>query len=83
MAATLDIPLVAYPTLTEAAGLLGVSASTLSRRSDLEFERMGERDKRLPAGEVMRLAGVERVYRASGIDPDEVRSSGGSHWRPM
>jgi hypothetical protein len=60
MAATLDIPLIAYPTLTEAAGLLGVSASTLSRRSDLEFERMGERDKRLPAGEVMRLAGVYR-----------------------
>lgn len=60
MAATLDIPLIAYPTLTEAAGLLGVSASTLSRRSDLEFERMGERDKRLPASEVMRLAGVYR-----------------------
>jgi hypothetical protein len=60
VAATLDIPLVAYPTLTEAAGLLSVSASTLSRRSDLGFERMGERDKRLPAGEVMRLAGVYR-----------------------
>lgn len=60
MTATLDIPLIAYPTLTEAAGLLGVSASTLSRRSDLEFERMGERDKRLPASEVMRLAGIYR-----------------------
>lgn len=60
MTATLDIPLIAYPTLTEAAGLLGVSASTLSRRSDLAFERMGERDKRISAGEVMRLAGVYR-----------------------
>ncbi len=60
MTATLDISLIAYPTLTEAAGLLGVSASTLSRRSDLTFERMGERDKRVPAGEVMRLAGIYR-----------------------
>jgi hypothetical protein len=56
----LDISLLAYPTLTEAARLLGVSASTLSRRDDLVVERMGERDKRVPTGEVMRLAIVYR-----------------------
>jgi hypothetical protein len=60
MTQTLDISLLAYPTLTEAARLLGVSASTLSRRDDLVVERMGERDKRVPAGEVMRLAVVYR-----------------------
>jgi hypothetical protein len=60
MTQTLDISLLAYPTLSEAARLLGVSASTLSRRDDLECERMGERDKRVPAGEVMRLAAVYR-----------------------
>src|ERR1700690_1192243 len=60
MTPTLDISLLAYPTLTEAARLLGVSASTLSRRDDLVCERMGERDKRIPAGEVMRLAVVYR-----------------------
>lgn len=70
MAVMLDIPLVAYPTLTEAAGLLGVSASTLSRRPDLEFERMGERDKRLPASEVMRLAGVYRKRSLGEIATD-------------
>lgn len=60
MTPTLDISLLAYPTLTETARLLGVSASTLSRRDDLVVERMGERDKRVPAGEVMRLAVVYR-----------------------
>lgn len=60
MTQTLDISLLAYPTLTEAARLLGVSASTLSRRDDLVVERMGERDKRVPIGEVMRLAVVYR-----------------------
>ncbi len=60
MTQTLDISLLAYPTLSEAARLLGVSASTLSRRDDLACERMGERDKRVAAAEVMRLAGVYR-----------------------
>ena len=65
MTQTLDISLLAYPTLTEAARLLDVSASTLSRRDDLVVERMGERDKRIPAGEVMRLA---VVYRKRSLD---------------
>lgn len=55
--------------------LLGVSASTLSRRGDLQCERMGERDKRVSAGKVMRLAVVYRkrslgevAYLAHGAD---------------
>jgi hypothetical protein len=60
MTQMLDISLLAYPTLSEAARLLGVSASTLSRRDDLVCERMGERDKRVAAAEVMRLAAVYR-----------------------
>jgi hypothetical protein len=69
---TLDISLLAYPTLTEAARLLGVSASTLSRRDDLVCERMGERDKRIPAGEVMRLAGVYRKRSLGEVAADLV-----------
>jgi hypothetical protein len=70
MTQTLDISLLAYPTLTEAAGLLGVSASTLSRRDDLVVERMGERDKRVPAGEVMRLASVYRKRSLGEVAAD-------------
>jgi len=67
---TLDISLLAYPTLTEAGRLLGVSASTLSRRDDLACERMGERDKRVPAGEVMRLAAVYRKRALGEVAAD-------------
>lgn len=70
MTPTLDISLLAYPTLTEAAGLLGVSASTLSRREDLLCERMGERDKRVPVGEVMRLAVVYRKRSLGEVAAD-------------
>jgi hypothetical protein len=70
MTRTLDISLLAYPTLTEAAGLLGVSASTLSRRGDLACERMGERDKRVPAEEVMRLAAVYRKRSLGEVAAD-------------
>ncbi len=66
----LDIPLLAYPTLTEAARLLDVSASTLSRRSDLGCERMGERDKRIPAREVMRLAAIYRKRSLGEVAAD-------------
>ena len=70
MTQALDISLLAYPTLTEAARLLGVSASTLSRRDDLVVERMGERDKRVPAGEVMRLASVYRKRSLGEVAAD-------------
>jgi len=67
---TLDIPLLAYPTLSEAARLLGVSASTLSRREDLICERMGERDKRITASEVMRLAAIYRKRSVGEVAAD-------------
>ncbi len=70
MTPTFDISLLAYPTLTEAAGLLGLSASTLSRRDDLLCERMGERDKRIPVGEVMRLAVVYRKRSLGEVAAD-------------
>jgi hypothetical protein len=70
MTPTLDISLLAYPTLTEAALLLGVSASTLSRRDDLVCERMGDRDKRVPAREVMRLAAVYRKRSLGEVAAD-------------
>lgn len=70
MTNTLDFSLLAYPTLTEAARLLGVSASTLSRRDDLVVEQMGERDKRIPAGEVMRLAVVYRKRSLGEVSAD-------------
>ncbi|MFI4978120.1 MAG: hypothetical protein ACHQC8_05545 [Solirubrobacterales bacterium] len=70
MTPTVDISLLAYPTLTEAARVLGVSASTLSRRDDLVVERMGERDKRVPAGEVMRLAVVYRKRSLGEVAAD-------------
>lgn len=46
---------VAYPSLREAAELIGVSASTLSRRDDLVSLSAG-RERRVPAAEVVRLA---------------------------
>ncbi|HEX5851658.1 MAG TPA: hypothetical protein VFY36_01070 [Solirubrobacteraceae bacterium] len=67
---TFDISLLAYPTLTEAARLLNVSASTLSRREDLAYERMGERDKRISAREVMRLAAVYRKRSLGEVAAD-------------
>lgn len=70
MSTVVDIPLVTYPTLTEAAGMLGVSGSTLSRRVDLRAERMGERDRRIPAAEVMRLAVVYRKRALNEVAAD-------------
>jgi hypothetical protein len=78
MTQTLDISLLAYPTLTEAARLLGVSASTLSRRDDLVVERMGERDKRVPAVEVMRLAAVYRKRSLGEVAADLIGRARGS-----
>jgi hypothetical protein len=44
----------AYPNLTEAAGMVGVKPSVLSRRPDLAFIAAG-REHRTPAVEVLRL----------------------------
>jgi hypothetical protein len=52
--------LQAHPNITAASEMLAVSASTLSRRSDLAAERRGERDIVLPPREVLRLAAIYR-----------------------
>jgi hypothetical protein len=59
-------PVEAYPPLRLAAKLIGVSASTLSRRTDLERIPAG-RETRIPAGEVVRLAYEYRKRRVSRV----------------
>jgi hypothetical protein len=72
-------PIEAYPSLRSAAKLIGVSAATLSRRTDLERVRAG-REQRIPATEVVRLAAFYRrrapsrvaaqlVQHAVSVDP--------------
>jgi hypothetical protein len=72
-------PVEAYPSLRSAAKLIGVSAATLSRRTDLERVRAG-REQRIPAAEVVRLAAFYRrrapsrvaaqlVQHAVSVDP--------------
>lgn len=62
--------LAAYPNLTEAAAILGVSPSTLSRRADLGAERRGERDLVLSPRQVLRLAGVYRKRSLNEVAQD-------------
>lgn len=50
----------AYPNITQAARMLNVAASTLSRREDLASESRGERDVVLGPREVLRLGAVYR-----------------------
>jgi len=57
--------LQAHPNVTQAAEMLGVSASTISRRGDLVKEMRGERDVVLAPSEVLRLA---RIYRKRSIN---------------
>ena len=54
-----------YPNLTAAAHILGISPSTLSRRDDLISENRGDRDRVVPASEVLRLA---RIYRMRSLN---------------
>ncbi len=75
--------LQARPNIRAAAQMLGVSASTLSRRADRTAERRGERDRVLSPAEVLRLASVFRrrsvndvaqalLDHVSATAPDEV-----------
>jgi hypothetical protein len=64
--------LQAYPTLSSAARILGVAPSTLSRRTDLQIEARGERDKVLRPAEVMRLAVVYRKRSLNEVAADLV-----------
>lgn len=51
-----QISALAYPTLSQAAAMLSVAPSTLSRMPDVAIIAAGARDRRLPAAEVVRLA---------------------------
>lgn len=62
--------LQAYPNIRTAAEIIGVSASTLSRRADLFAERRGERDRVLPATEVLRLAAIFRKRSLNDVAQD-------------
>ena len=64
--------LKAYPNLRAAARMIGVSASTLSRRSDLNAEPRGERDRVVPATELLRLAAVYRQRSLNDVAQDLV-----------
>ena len=57
--------LEAYPNITAAAEMLGVSPSTISRRGDLRTEARGERDRVLAPAEVLRLG---RIFRKRSIN---------------
>ena|SRR5947209_9232710 len=78
-AGDLSRPVEAYPSLRAAAKLIGVTPATLSRRKDVERVPAG-REERIPAAEVVRLAGFYRrrppsrvaaklVERAIAVDP--------------
>ena len=62
--------LQAYPNIRAAAQMLGISASTLSRRADRSVERRGERDRVLPAAEVLRLGAVFRKRSLNDVAHD-------------
>lgn len=61
-----DLPVEAYPSLSVAAKLIGVSPSTLSRRVDV-VRVSAANQERIPAGEVVRLAAVYRRRRVSRV----------------
>ena len=58
---------LAYPTLTQAAEMMGVAPSTLSRRKDLQAIRLGERDRRVLPIEVMRLSDRYKKVSINGV----------------
>lgn len=62
--------LEAYPNIRAAADLIGVSASTVSRRGDLLALHRGERDRVLPAAEVMRLTEIYRKRSLNDVAQD-------------
>jgi hypothetical protein len=62
--------LQAFPNIRKAAEILGVSASTLSRRQDLATERRGERDMALPPAEVLRLGAIYRKRSLNDVAQD-------------
>lgn len=63
-----------YPSLRRAAELVGVSASTLSRRRDVARVDAG-RETRVPAAEVIRLAAFYQKRRLSRVAAELVESA--------
>lgn len=57
--------LAPYPTMSQAAKMLGVAPSTLSRRPDVVTHARGDRDTVLLPAEVLRLG---RIYRKRSIN---------------
>lgn len=55
----------AWPSLSRAARYLGVDKATLSRRSDLDVEHVGQQETRISPATVIRLA---REYRRRVVD---------------
>jgi len=68
--------LQAHPNIRAAAEILGVSASTLSRRDDLASERRGERDVVLAPAEVLRLAAIYRNRSLNDVAQDLLEHAG-------
>lgn len=64
-ARTETITALAYPTLREAATMLSVAPSTLSRQRSIEYIPAGGRDHRIPVTEVLRLT---QHFRRRSID---------------
>ena len=60
----------AYPNIRAAAAMLGVAASTLSRRADVQAQARGDRDRVLLAGEVLRLASIFRRRSINDVAQD-------------
>jgi hypothetical protein len=62
--------LQAHPNIRQAAEMLDVAASTLSRRADVARERRGDRDVVLAPGEVLRLGAIYRRRSLNDLAQD-------------
>lgn len=72
-----ELPVEAYPSLRVAAKLIGVSPSTLSRRPGV-VRVSAANQERIPAAEVVRLAGIYRRRRVSRVAAALVERAAGA-----
>jgi hypothetical protein len=72
-----ELQVEGYPSLRRAAELVGVSASTLSRRRDVARVDAG-RETRVPAAEVIRLAAFYQKRRLSRVAAELVEYAAAS-----
>jgi hypothetical protein len=77
MSPTLDRTrsLGAYPNITTASKLMGISAATISRRRDVEKLPRGERDVVLAPAEVLRLAAIYRKRSLNDVGQDLIENA--------